>query len=229
MNDQLWWYTARSGGLVGWALLAASVLWGLSISTKALRKRARPNWMLDLHRFLGGFAVVFTAVHVIGILADRYIHFGLSAVLVPFASAWNPGAVAWGIVAMYLLIAVEVSSLLRKKLPKRAWRAIHFASFPLFIFSTVHAFTAGTDTGGVLFTAVAMSVSLAVIILTIRRVSQARRPRPTAERRIPSRAVVADPARTMLPPPPIGARAIADPGLPVPFEDGADDSLVGAR
>ena len=28
MTDQLWWYTARSGGFVAWGLLAASVLWG---------------------------------------------------------------------------------------------------------------------------------------------------------------------------------------------------------
>jgi len=175
MKDQLWWYTARSGGFVAWGLLAASVLWGLSISTKALGTRARPNWLLDLHRFLGGFAVVFTAIHVLAIMADSYVHFGLSDVLVPFASAWSPNAVAWGIVAMYLLIAIEVSSLLRRRIPKRAWRAIHFASFPLYVFSTLHAFMAGTDSSGTVFTAVAVVVSLAIVILTIRRVNQARR------------------------------------------------------
>ena len=32
--DQLWWYTARSAGIVAWALLTASVLLGLALSTK---------------------------------------------------------------------------------------------------------------------------------------------------------------------------------------------------
>lgn len=211
MTDQLWWYTARSGGFVAWGLLAASVLWGLSISTKALGKRARPNWMLDLHRFLGGFAVIFTAIHVVAIMADSYVHFGLSEVLVPFASAWNPGAVAWGIVGMYLLVAIEVSSLLRKRIPKKAWRAIHFTSFPLFIFSTVHAFMAGTDSSGPIFTAVAVIVSVAVVILTIRRINQARRHAAQPARTMARTSRPATP--TLLPPPPVGAWRIDDPLL----------------
>ena len=199
MSNELWWYTARAAGIVGWALLAASVLWGLFISTKALGGRARPNWVLDLHRFLGGFAVIFTAVHVLGIMMDNYIHFGLSEVVVPFTGSWNPNAVAAGIVGMYLLIAVEVSSLLRRRIPRRAWRAIHFASFPLFFASTLHAFMAGTDSGGVAFTSVAIAISLAIVALTVRRVNQARRQAP--------------PMFASRIPPTAAAHPIDDPGL----------------
>ncbi|MCU1393357.1 MAG: putative rane protein [Ilumatobacteraceae bacterium] len=216
MSNELWWYTARSAGMVGWAMLAASVLWGLFISTKALGKKARPNWMLDLHRFVGGFAVIFTAIHVLGILMDSYIHFGPSDILVPFTSSWNPNAVAWGIVGMYLLVAIEVSSLLRKRIPKKAWRAIHFSSFPLFFFSTLHAFTAGTDASGIVFTVVAAVTSLAIVLLTIRRVNQARRQAPPTVRRIPQRPLApVDPADAMptLLPPPAAAQRIDDPGL----------------
>ena len=90
MNQQLWWYVARSGGIVAWALLAASVLWGLFPSTKVLRGKPRPNWILDLHRFLGGLALIFTGVHVVALILDSYVHFGLTEILVPFASAWHP-------------------------------------------------------------------------------------------------------------------------------------------
>ena len=185
MTDQLWWYTARSGGFVAWGLLAASVLWGLSISTRALGRKVRPNWMLDLHRFLGGFAVIFTAVHVLAIVSDSYVHFGISSVLVPFTGSWHPSAVAWGIIGMYLLIAIEISSMLRKRIPKKAWRAIHFASFPLFIFSTLHAFMAGTDSSSPVFISVATAVSFAVVVLTSRRVNQARRQSTTPIRTQP--------------------------------------------
>src|SRR4051812_12429811 len=132
------WYIARSAGLMAWALLTASVLWGLAMSTKAkaFGHRPRPNWMLDLHRYLGGLAAVFTTVHVLTIIADSYVHFGLADILVPLASGWRPLAVAWGVVAMYLLLAVELTSLARKQLPKRVWRAVHFASFPLFLSAT---------------------------------------------------------------------------------------------
>jgi DMSO/TMAO reductase YedYZ heme-binding membrane subunit len=61
------------------------------------------------------------------------------------ASGWRPGSVAWGITAMYLLVAVELTSLAKRRLPKKIWRAVHLLSFVLFVFSTVHAIQSGTD------------------------------------------------------------------------------------
>ena len=58
MIANMTWYIARSSGIVAWLLLAGSVLWGLALSTKVLRGKPRPNWILDLHRFLGGIALV---------------------------------------------------------------------------------------------------------------------------------------------------------------------------
>jgi hypothetical protein len=124
MNQQLWWYVARSGGIVAWALLGASVLWGLALSTKVLHGKPRPNWILDLHRFLGGLALIFTGVHVVALVLDSYVHFGLTEILVPLASAWHPVAVAWGVIGLYLLLAVELTSL-AKRISKRTWRMTH--------------------------------------------------------------------------------------------------------
>jgi DMSO/TMAO reductase YedYZ heme-binding membrane subunit len=171
---QLWWYTARAGGIVAWAVVSASVVWGLLLSSKASvpgrGRRLRPNWMLDLHRFLGGTAVVFTVVHVISIIGDSYVHFGLAEVLVPLTGTWHPVAVAWGIVAFYAMVAVETTSLLRKHLSKRAWRLTHMLSFPLFAFSTIHALSAGTDRSNPLMIGSAVIVSALVIGLTTWRV-----------------------------------------------------------
>jgi len=146
VSGQLPWYVARASGLVGWALLAAATLWGLALSTKIFGTRPRPNWILDLHRMLGALALAFTGVHVSAILADQYVHFSLADVLVPFASKWRPGAVAWGVVGFYLLAAIELTSLLRAHIPKTLWRRVHYASFPLFVSATIHGLTAGTDT-----------------------------------------------------------------------------------
>ncbi|MDQ1373615.1 MAG: hypothetical protein QOJ09_953 [Actinomycetota bacterium] len=192
------WYIARSAGLVAWALLTASVIWGLMFSTKASAFGRRPKlaWTLDLHRYLGGLATIFMGVHIAGVVADSYLHFGWLAVLVPFASTWRPVAIAWGVVGLYLLVAVEVTSLARTRLPKKAWRAVHFASFPLFVTATAHAFTAGTDTGTWLFEGVAVAAIVAIAALTGLRIEQAssppavpQRPRPTpspARERVPA-------------------------------------------
>lgn len=139
------WYVARSSGLVAWSLLAAAVVWGLLMTSKVARKWVKNSWLLDLHRWLGGLALVFTAVHVGAIMLDSYVHFGVVSILVPLVSHWHPVAVAWGVASMYLLVAVELTSLLRRRLSTRLWRRVHVLSFPLFVSSTLHGLTAGTD------------------------------------------------------------------------------------
>jgi predicted ferric reductase len=159
MSGTFPWYVARAAGLVSWALLAAATLWGLALSTRALGDRPRANWLLDLHRWLGGTALAFTGVHVVALLADQYVHFGLVEILVPFTSSWHPVAVAWGVVAFYLLLAVELTSLARHRLSKRAWRRVHTASFALFVVATIHGLTAGTDTRSVAARMLALAVA----------------------------------------------------------------------
>jgi predicted ferric reductase len=172
------WYVARASGLVGWGLLAAATLWGLALSTKVLGRRPRPNWILDLHRWLGGVALIFSGVHVVSLCADQYVHFGLTSLLVPFASTWHPIAVAWGVVALYLLLAVELTSLARAYLPKQLWRRIHFASFLLFVMATIHGLTAGTDTKSTAARIVAATVGSVFVGLTAARISESTRNPP---------------------------------------------------
>lgn len=180
---KLWWYVARAGGLVGWFLLAASVVWGLVLASKVFRSRARPAWTLDLHRFLGGAAVFFTGAHVVGLVADSYVHFGPAEILLPLASRWHPVAVAWGVIAFYILVAVEITSLAMKRLSNRAWKRIHRSSAALFVFATLHGITAGTDTGGRAAMWTASGFGVLVMFLWLARVFTGRphprrRPRP---------------------------------------------------
>ena len=83
MDEQIWWFVARSGGIVAWVLVTLSVCWGLFLSTKAVAKASQPAKLMDLHRFLGGLAVTFTMIHVAGLLLDGYIGYGWSDILIP--------------------------------------------------------------------------------------------------------------------------------------------------
>jgi hypothetical protein len=189
-SANLWWYVARSSGIVAWAMVAASVLWGLLVTTHALRRRVGRPWLLDLHAFLGAAGVVFTGIHVVTILLDTYVHFGLAELLVPLASSWHPVAVAWGIVATYLLAAVEVTSLLRRHLSRRLWRWTHALSFALFVLMTVHGLTAGTDRTNPLYVGATAVVTAAVVMLGIVRA-------------VPAAIAAPTPAPTPAPAPPI--------------------------
>src|SRR4051794_33985609 len=79
VNGTLPWDIARSAGLMAWALLTASVVLGLTMSSrvKPFGRRPRPAWTLDFHRYLGGLATIFTGVHVVAVLADNYINLNL--------------------------------------------------------------------------------------------------------------------------------------------------------
>lgn len=170
MNQHLWWYVARSSGIVAWALVTASVGFGLWVSLRLTRRRPRPAWVLDVHRFLGALSVVFVGVHLAGLAADSFVDFGPSDLLVPFASSWKPGALAWGIVGMYLLVAIEVTSLVMRRLPRRLWHTVHLTSYGLFVMATVHMFTAGTDRANPVLQWAALAAGGVVGFLTAARI-----------------------------------------------------------
>jgi DMSO/TMAO reductase YedYZ heme-binding membrane subunit len=144
-SPQLPWYVARACGLVGWALAWLSVVWGVALSTRALGRRVKAPWLDDLHRFLGALTAMFVALHLLGLALDTYVPFGPRQLFVPFATHWRPAAVAWGIAAFYLLLAIEVTSLLMKRIPRRLWHGVHLCSYLLAVTASIHLLTAGTD------------------------------------------------------------------------------------
>jgi predicted ferric reductase len=159
--SQIPWYAARASGVVAWSLVLLTIVWGMLLATRVLGRRAAPAWLLSLHRYLGALAVVFVGVHVGAIMLDTYTSFGPVDVLVPFVSSWHPLAVAWGIVGMYLLAAIEITSLLRHKLSNKVWHAVHMTSYLLFGFVTVHFVTAGTDAKAILASTASVLVATA--------------------------------------------------------------------
>jgi DMSO/TMAO reductase YedYZ heme-binding membrane subunit len=133
--------------------------------------------MLDLHRFLGALALVFVGVHVGALAFDRFIGFDWDDLLIPYASAWRPGAVAWGIAAAYLLVAVEVTSLLVRHLRRGLWHVIHLLGYVVFVAVTAHALLAGTDADVPVVQVFAITSSALVAMLTLARVATLAAPR----------------------------------------------------
>jgi DMSO/TMAO reductase YedYZ heme-binding membrane subunit len=224
LNPQVWWWLARATGIVAWCMVTASIVWGLTLSSKLVRRRKVPAWLLDLHRYLGTLTLVFVAIHLAALGADDYVDFGLRDLFVPMASAWRPGAVAWGIVALYLLLVVQVSSWCMRRLPRKVWHRIHLLSFVVFVAGTVHGALAGADRSELLVQFAAVAGTTIVVFLVVLRVLNASgaierddgerpaRPRPTVPEPFFHRALpVAEPAAmawTAAPP--------TGPALPAP-------------
>lgn len=174
----LWWYLARSSGIVAALLLVASVLWGLLSSTRMFRGRITPAWLLDLHRWLGTLTVGFTIVHLAALWADDYLEFDPATLLVPFLSEWRPAAVALGIGAFYLIVAVQATSRLRSRIPRRVWRIVHLGSFPALWLVFMHAGLAGSDTGHPLYRLGLLGITGMLVFTVTYRVLTAGERRP---------------------------------------------------
>jgi len=184
MSPEIWWYVSRASGIVAWLLLTATVIWGIVLADGLLKRRA--VWLLDMHRWLGGLTVAFLGVHLVSLLADSYVQFGPLDILVPFASQWRPAAVALGIIAFWLVIAVALTSVAVKRLPRRWWRGVHLASYATFWLTTIHGALAGTDASRPLYVTTASVVLMAVVIAVSQRILtthlRRRRRRARAER-----------------------------------------------
>ncbi|NCW84527.1 MAG: hypothetical protein EBV75_07345 [Acidimicrobiia bacterium] len=88
-NPQFWWFLSRASGIVAWALLTGSVLWGILLATRMLKAIDRPAWLLDLHRWLSALTIFAVALHLVALYADSYVEFSVTDLMVPFVATWR--------------------------------------------------------------------------------------------------------------------------------------------
>jgi len=142
MNEpQIWWYVTRASAVIAWVLLTVAVLWGVLLSTRVLRKIDNPSWLQDLHRYLGGTALVMIVLHMVSLVLDSYAHFSIEELLVPFAiePRFAGLPIALGILAFYILVAVQASSYLKNRIPPKVWKGIHYSSYVALVGVSFHA------------------------------------------------------------------------------------------
>jgi predicted ferric reductase len=141
------WDVARAGGFMSYILLVLSVVAGLALSMQLQSPSRWPRLVNnELHNFLALISTIFLVVHVLAVWVDPFVKFGWREVFIPFVSQYNAPWMAIGIVAMYLGIAIGISTLLRPRIGYKMWRSIHFLTFGVFILSTLHGIGTGTDT-----------------------------------------------------------------------------------
>ena len=141
------WLVARSAGLVAFGLLTLSVWLGLAMSTRLLAPK-RTKRLLALHRTMAWTGLSMIGLHLGAVLLDPVLHFGALAVLVPGAATWRPGAIALGVVAGWLTLALAGSFKARRWIGQKGWRRLHYASFAAFWLALGHALLVGTDLKG---------------------------------------------------------------------------------
>jgi predicted ferric reductase len=162
------WYVARSAGLVAYLLLSSSVVIGVLMSSRA--SLSWPRFAVEeVHRFLAILTGIFLVLHGAALLLDDVVPISLPQELVPFSSPYRPFAVGLGATAALLLAAVGCTNALRKRLPYRLWRRVHYATLAVWLLATAHGLLAGTDRHDPWFVAVVAFTACAVALALLAR------------------------------------------------------------
>lgn len=141
------WDVARAGGFTAYILLALAVSIGLALSMHLQSPSRWPRILnSELHNFVTLLSLVFTVVHVLAVTLDPFTHFGLNEVFIPFISHYRPIWMALGIVALYLGIAIGISTWVRPLIGYAWWRKLHVLTLGIFALVTVHGIATGSDT-----------------------------------------------------------------------------------
>lgn len=139
------WYVARASGIMLYLVLWLSVIGGLGLTTALMDRAAGRGVIFSLHAFTTPLAYGFLALHLLSIAADPTVSFGLKELLVPFASPWREPWTGFGVLAAGLTVLIGASFSVKRVIGQRAWRALHWLTYPLFGLTLLHGLGAGTD------------------------------------------------------------------------------------
>lgn len=146
VSSQDLWYVSRGSGLVLLAALSIDVAVGIGVR-KGGRLPGLPRFATErLHRDLSLLAGLLTLLHVATAILDPYAGIGWIAAVVPLHSPYRPVWIGLGALSLDVGMAVVLTSLVRSRLPYRAWRVVHALVYLAWPFAVAHSLQAGTDT-----------------------------------------------------------------------------------
>jgi sulfoxide reductase heme-binding subunit YedZ len=108
-------------------------------------------------------------------VVDTYTSIPATAAVIPFASSYKAPWLGLGAVAVDLLLAVMVTSLLRGRLGFRAWRGLHWLAYACWPVALIHGLGTGTDRRTLWVVAATLGCIAAVVVAATWRLATASR------------------------------------------------------
>jgi predicted ferric reductase len=164
------WYSVRALGFLAYIVLAASVLYGLLLSTKILDAIAHRPVSFALHKDLAIVALILASLHGALLIFDASFSFTPRSILVPFESPYAPVTVGIGQLVFYASAVVTASFYVRRRISQKAWRLLHYVTFLAFIGASFHGIASGSDSGAAWAFWLYLTPVTAAIFLTTYRV-----------------------------------------------------------
>jgi sulfoxide reductase heme-binding subunit YedZ len=147
MNSTALWYLSQGTGVVSLVLYTAVMLLGIAVVGQG-RLPGLPRFsVVALHRSITLLSLVFLALHIGTAILDTYVNISVVSTFMPFASSYEPLWIGLGAVAVDLMIALIVTSLLRDRISPRFWRAVHWLAYAFWPLMIAHSIGIGSGTG----------------------------------------------------------------------------------
>lgn len=170
VGPSLDWYVTRASGMVALVLLTASVVLGIAAIAR-LRGPGVPRFVVDgLHRTMSLLAVVLLLIHILTSVLDSFAPVSLIDAVIPFVGTYRPFWLGLGAVAFDLLVAVAITSLMRRRLGHSTWRSVHWLAYACWPVAVLHGFGTGSDvhqTWMLLITIACIGAVLAAVVIRV--------------------------------------------------------------
>jgi methionine sulfoxide reductase heme-binding subunit len=167
-----YWYLARGTGVVSLLLLTAIVVLGVMGPLRVAAPRW-PRFAIDgLHRDLSLLVMVVLVLHIATSVLDGFAPITWLNAVIPIGATYRPLWLGLGALSFDLLLALVITSLVRRRLGYRSWRAIHWAAYASWPVAVAHGLGTGTDASStwmLLITAVCLAAVVVAVAMRIAR------------------------------------------------------------
>jgi predicted ferric reductase len=167
-------------GLGAVGTVTVNLVLGMLLSLRYSSMRLWPHRHLNLfalHRWTAYVAIVLILTHPAVLLFLHAPRFRVIDVLWPVHSYLQPKLNLAGACALYLLVVVLLSSLLRARMARPVWRRLHYLVFPAAVLLLLHSILTDPNLrdghpdlldGGKIFVEAAALLSFAAVTIRIR-------------------------------------------------------------
>lgn len=175
------WYLSRSTGVVTLVLLTLTLALGVA-NFKRFHARRIPRFVVaTVHRNAALLSVVFLAIHVVTTPADSYVSIRVVDVFVPFSASYRAFWLGLGALSLDLMLAVLLTSFLRRRIGHRIWRATHWLAYASWPVALAHSLGTGTDAGTGWMLLLTMGCAGVVGLAVASRLASGRRSSPPSQ------------------------------------------------
>lgn len=160
------WYLTRATGAVTLVLLTLSVVLGVA-NIGRLASRRWPRFVIEgVHRNVSLLAIAVLVIHIATSVLDPFAGIHLVDAFVPFVGSYRPFWLGLGAFASDLLAAIAITSIVRRHLGHRVWRATHWLAYLCWPVAVMHTVGTGSDVKQLWLLALT-AVCIAAVIIAV--------------------------------------------------------------